>query len=104
LNYRRLWVLLGLVLTASFLTLGYFGTEIYRQAPPIPETVRTADGGVLFTGQMIKDGQNVWQSLGGQQLGSVWGHGAYVAPPGAAVHRRAPDRRTGPAPGGGSCM
>src|SRR5690606_7180188 len=23
---------------------------------------------------------NIWQSTGGQQLGSIWGHGAYVAP------------------------
>jgi nitric oxide reductase subunit B len=27
-----------------------------------------------------KDGQNVWQSIGGQTVGSIWGHGAYIAP------------------------
>ncbi len=35
---------------------------------------------VLFTSQQIKDGQNVWQSIGGQEVGTVWGHGAYLAP------------------------
>jgi len=64
----------------SFSVLVYFGKKIYRQAPPVPEKVIKADGTVLFTGQDIKDGQNVWQSLGGQEIGTVWGHGAYQAP------------------------
>ena len=25
-------------------------------------------------------GQNVWQSMGGMEVGSIWGHGSYVAP------------------------
>ena len=35
------------------------------------------------------DGQNVWQSLGGQEIGTIWGHGAYVAPDWSAdyLHR-----------------
>jgi nitric oxide reductase subunit B len=40
----------------------------------------TESGTVLFTSQEIKDGLNVWQSIGGQEIGTVWGHGAYVAP------------------------
>lgn len=69
--------------------LGYYGREIYRQAPPIPERVMTTEGLVLFPGEGILDGQNVWQSLGGQQLGSIWGHGAYGAPDWSAdwLHR-----------------
>nr|WP_284721878.1 nitric-oxide reductase large subunit [Polyangium sorediatum] len=76
----------------SFAVLGYFGFEIYRKAPPIPDrVVVAADGRTLFTGQDIRDGQNVWQSLGGQQVGSIWGHGAYVAPDWSAdwLHREA---------------
>ena len=71
--------------------LGYFGAEIYRQAPPVPKRVVTTDGTVLFTGQDIKDGQNVWQSMGGQEVGTIWGHGAYVAPDWTAdwLHREA---------------
>ena len=48
--------------------------------PPIPDRVVSTDGTVLYTKQDIQDGQNVWQSIGGQELGSIWGHGAYVAP------------------------
>jgi nitric oxide reductase subunit B len=78
-------------MTFSFAVLGYYGVEIYRQAPPIPEKVVTEDGTVLFTGQDIKDGQNVWQSIGGQSVGTVWGHGAYQAPDWSAdwLHREA---------------
>ncbi|MGD9489741.1 MAG: nitric-oxide reductase large subunit [Calditrichaceae bacterium] len=79
-NYKRLWLGFIAVIVFSFAVLGYYGVEIYRQAPPIPERVVTPSGEVLFTGQDIKDGQNVWQSMGGQEVGSIWGHGAYVAP------------------------
>ena len=79
-QYRKLWIGLAAVMAASFAVLIYFGVEIYRKAPPIPERVVTEDGMLVFTAQDIKDGQNVWQSMGGQEVGSVWGHGAYVAP------------------------
>ena len=90
-SYRGLWISLAVVIGLSFLVLGYFGSEIYRKAPPIPKRVVTTDGQVLFTEQDIKDGQNVWQSTGGQQVGSIWGHGAYVAPDWSAdwLHREA---------------
>lgn len=90
-RYTRLWLGLILVIAASFAVLGYFGGELYRQAPPIPEWVVTADGWVIFTGEDIKEGQNVWQSMGGQEVGTVWGHGAYVAPDWSAdyLHREA---------------
>jgi nitric oxide reductase subunit B len=87
-RYGRLWLGFWLVIAASFAVLGYYGREIYRQAPPIPERV-ASDGRTLFTGQDIRDGQNVWQSFGGQELGSIWGHGSYVAPDWSAdwLHR-----------------
>lgn len=89
--YYRLWVGLGTVVILSFAVLGYYGFEIYRQMPPVPAQVVTDDGRVLFTGDDIRDGQNVWQSMGGQQVGSIWGHGAYTAPDWTAdwVHREA---------------
>jgi len=89
--YKRHWISLAIVIGGSFLTLGYFGRELYRQAPPIPDRVVTPDGTHLFTGQQIRDGQNVWQSMGGQEVGTVWGHGAYVAPDWSAdwLHREA---------------
>src|ERR1044071_6389225 len=90
-QYKRLWVSLGLVVAASFSVLGYFGHRAINNAPPIPREVVTSDGRVLFGGETIRDGQNVWQSIGGQQVGSVFGHGAYVAPDWTAdwLHREA---------------
>lgn len=88
---RKLWLWFIAVVVISFAVLSYFGVEIYRQAPPIPDKVVTTDGKVLFTGQDIKDGQNVWQSIGGQELGTIWGHGAYQAPDWSAdwLHKEA---------------
>src|SRR6266571_4940896 len=90
-RYKGLWIALGCVIIGSFLILGLFGVELYRKAPPIPTRIVTSDGKVLFTGEDIKDGQNVWQSIGGQEVGTVWGHGAYVAPDWTAdwLHREA---------------
>ncbi len=90
-NTKRLWIGFTLVMVISFGILGYYGREIYREAPPIPEKVVTSDGTVLFTGQNIKDGQNIWQSMGGQEVGTIWGHGAYLAPDWTAdwLHREA---------------
>ena len=88
---RRHWIGLGAVLLFTFTVLGFFGVEVYRQAPPIPERVATADGKTVLTRDDILTGQQVWQSTGGQQLGSVWGHGAYQAPDWTAdwLHREA---------------
>lgn len=88
---KNLWLILIGVLVVSFSILGFFGHEIYREKPPIPEKVISDDGTVLFTAQEIKIGQNVWQSIGGQEVGTVWGHGAYVAPDWSAdwLHKEA---------------
>lgn len=88
---RRLWLALVIVIVGSFAVLGYYGYELYQQAPPIPRSVQTTDGTVIFTAEHIRNGQNVWQSIGGQEVGTVWGHGAYVAPDWSAdwLHREA---------------
>src|SRR5438270_11920196 len=88
---NRLWRWLGLIFVLSFGALGYLGWQIYLSAPPIPKSVVTADGDVLFTGEQIQAGQQAWLSAGGQQMGTVWGHGSYVAPDWSAdwLHREA---------------
>jgi nitric oxide reductase subunit B len=79
-NYRKLWFTLIGILAVTFTLLGYYGTEVYRSAPPIPDRIVTPDGQTLYTQERILDGQTAWQSVGGMQLGSIWGHGAYQAP------------------------
>ncbi|HLV67880.1 MAG TPA: nitric-oxide reductase large subunit [Polyangiaceae bacterium] len=88
---RRAWAWLAGTLVFTFTLLGFMGREIYRQAPPIPERVVTESGEVVYTRDDILTGQLVWQTTGGQQLGSVWGHGAYQAPDWTAdwLHREA---------------
>jgi nitric oxide reductase subunit B len=88
---RRLWLALGLLLAATFSVLLWQGREIYHAAPPLPEQVRAEDGTLLYSRADIEAGRQVWQSIGGQQLGSIWGHGALVAPDWSAdwLHREA---------------
>jgi nitric oxide reductase subunit B len=90
-SQRPPWLTLALVVGGATFLLGFFGREVYRQAPPIPDRVVTTSGEELATRASILDGQQVWQSIGGQQIGSVWGHGAYQAPDWSAdwLHREA---------------
>jgi nitric oxide reductase subunit B len=46
---KRLWIVLGATVLLGFLILGFFGREVYRQAPPIPEQIVSTDGTVLAT-------------------------------------------------------
>jgi nitric oxide reductase subunit B len=77
---KKLWILSLAVFIFSFAILGYVGVEIFRQAPPIPSSVVTSAGAEFIGPEQISDGQNVWQAMGGMQVGSIWGHGSYVAP------------------------
>ncbi|HDS1106782.1 TPA: nitric-oxide reductase large subunit [Stenotrophomonas maltophilia] len=88
---KKLWLGLGTLLVVSFAVLLWAGTEIFRSAPPMPERVVAEDGRVLYTRADIERGRQVWQSMGGMQLGSIWGHGGYVAPDWSAdwLHREA---------------
>jgi nitric oxide reductase subunit B len=88
---KRLWLLFAGVLVISFSVLGWIGSRIYQEAPPIADKVVTTDGATVVASGEIESGQNVWQSLGGMQVGSIWGHGSYVAPDWTAdwLHREA---------------
>jgi nitric oxide reductase subunit B len=87
----KLWLGFTLVVVLSFLVLGWVGTRIYQEMPPIPDKVLTTDGTLLIDVGEITAGQNVWQSMGGMEVGSVWGHGSYTAPDWTAdwLHREA---------------
>ena len=88
-NTRKLWLGLATLLVVSFGVLLWAGTEIFRTAPPVPERVVSESGQTLYTRADIERGRQVWQSMGGMQLGSIWGHGGYVAPDWSAdwLHR-----------------
>jgi len=77
---KRLWILLAIVLTFGFTVLGWVGSRIYQDMPPIPERIVTSDGRMVAPDGNIRAGQAVWQTMGGMEVGSIWGHGSYVAP------------------------
>ena len=77
---RRLWLGLGALLIVSFSIMLWIGKDIYQTAPPMPEQVITESGQVLYSKDEIQAGRRVWQEMGGQQTGSIWGHGALIAP------------------------
>ncbi len=88
---KKLWISFAVVLVISFSILGWIGTRIYQEMPPIPAKVVTTDGATVLADGDIGRGQNVWQALGGMEVGSIWGHGSYVAPDWTAdwLHREA---------------
>ena len=54
---RKLWAGLVVLLIASFAVLLWVGSEIHRQAPPMPEQVVTTDGRVVYTRKDIETGR-----------------------------------------------
>ena len=86
---RRLWWGLAALLFVSFSIMLWLGRDIHQTAPPLPSKVVSQSGQVLYTKADLETGRQVWQSIGGQQNGSIWGHGALVAPDWSAdwLHR-----------------
>src|SRR4051812_19399451 len=86
---KKLWISFAAVLVVSFSVLGWIGTRIYQEMPPLPARVVDTNGAVVVADGDIGRGQNVWQALGGMEVGSIWGHGSYVAPDWSAdwLHR-----------------
>jgi nitric oxide reductase subunit B len=90
-SIKRLWLILLVGMLVMFGILLFLGQQIYQMAPPIPQVVKSASGETLYTRDDIETGQNVWQSIGGMEQGSIWGHGSYLAPDWSAdwLHREA---------------
>ncbi|MET0858664.1 MAG: nitric-oxide reductase large subunit, partial [Telluria sp.] len=88
---RKLWTWLAIICVFSFAALLWVGREIYLEAPPIPLQISSTDGTVIYSKENVQYGQQAWLAAGGQQLGTVWGHGSYLAPDWSAdwLHREA---------------
>jgi len=72
------WLILICVVTFSVL-LGA-GAAISKYAPPQPAIVETPQHEVVFTAADVENGQVTYLGRGGQHIGSIWGHGSYLAP------------------------
>jgi nitric oxide reductase subunit B len=77
------------LLALTFGVLIFGGYIINKEKPPIPAKIVSADGQVIFTHDDILNGQNFYFSRGGQHIGTIWGHGSYLAPDWSAdfMHR-----------------
>ncbi len=76
------------ILVLAFGVLLFGGYLMNSEKPPIPRTVVVGND-IVFTEKDIIAGQNYFYSRGGQHMGSIWGHGAYLAPDWSAdyLHR-----------------
>ncbi|MDW7691604.1 nitric-oxide reductase large subunit [Flammeovirgaceae bacterium SG7u.111] len=89
---KKIWIGFISVIVISFIVLSWVGTEIYQTQPPLPsKVIIKGTQEVVYTEEDIQTGQNVWESIGGMEVGSIWGHGSYVAPDWSAdwIHREA---------------
>ena len=75
----------------GFAILGYLAYRIYADHPPVPGTVVSDKGEAVFTGDDIRQGQELFFTYGLMQYGSIYGHGAYLGPDFTAdyLHREA---------------
>src|SRR5262249_33078195 len=75
----------------GFAILGYLAYRIYEEHPPVPGKVVSENGEVIFTGDEIRQGQELFFTYGLMQYGSIYGHGAYLGPDFTAeyLHREA---------------
>lgn len=69
-----------LVVALGFTILIWLAVRSYSDAPPIPEKVIGRSGEVLFTGEDISSGQEVFLKYALMENGTIWGHGAYLGP------------------------
>src|SRR5215472_2056573 len=60
--------------------LGILAYRTYTDEPPIPSKVIGANGQLLFTGEDVLAGQEVFLKNGLMEYGSIFGHGAYLGP------------------------
>ena len=70
----------ALVVLFGFFVLGLLAYRTYMAQPPIPARVVGEGGEVLFTGDDVSQGQQVFLHNGLMEYGSVFGHGAYLGP------------------------
>jgi nitric oxide reductase subunit B len=61
----------------AFTALLIRGAAIWKNAPPIPTSIRLSQE-VVVTKAGIQDGQATYLAQGGQHIGSIWGHGSYL--------------------------
>ena len=75
-----------LVMIFGFSVLTIVTVLTYTNAPPIPRRVVDPSGNLLFTGDDVERGQEVFFQHALMEHGTLWGHGAYLGPDYTAEH------------------
>ncbi|WP_131104886.1 nitric-oxide reductase large subunit [Ornithinimicrobium sufpigmenti] len=78
----------ALVLLFGFFVMGVLAYRTYTASMPLPQEVVSESGEVVYTGEEITSGQNIFLTRGLQQYGSIVGHGAYLGPDYTAEYLR----------------
>jgi nitric oxide reductase subunit B len=69
-----------IVFVFGFFVLGLLAYRTYIGEPPIPERVVSVSGQILYSGDDVLKGQQVFLRNGLMEYGSILGHGAYLGP------------------------
>ncbi|MCC8070704.1 MAG: cbb3-type cytochrome c oxidase subunit I [Bacteroidales bacterium] len=85
--FSRWWIVaIAIVFIYGMATLITITCKAYGDKPPVPATVINPNGEVLFTGDDVRAGQEIFLRYGLMDNGSVWGHGAYLGPDFSAAY------------------
>lgn len=68
------------IIILGMAVLIYISAKSYRDAPPVPERVVGPAGQIIFTGDDVWSGQQIFLKYGLMDNGTIWGHGAYLGP------------------------
>ncbi len=68
------------IIILGMAVLIYISARSYSDAPPVPEKVVGPAGQIVFTGDDVWAGQQVFLKYGLMANGTIWGHGAYLGP------------------------
>ena len=83
------WVqAVAFVMLLGFTIMAILAMRTYALSMPLPDKIIGNDGKVIATAEQIQHGQELYQSRGLQQYGSVLGHGAYIGPDFTAEYLR----------------
>jgi len=69
-----------IIVLVGFGVLIWLAADAYKIAAPIPDRVIDPAGTVVFTGDDVRGGQEVFLKHALMENGTLWGHGAYMGP------------------------
>ena len=78
----------ALVFLFGFFVMGVLAFRTYTDSMPQPQQVVSEAGEVVYSGEDITAGQEIFLTRGLQQYGSIVGHGAYLGPDYTAEYPR----------------